>query len=381
MMAGIGVVVGVIFLSFIVTAGAATSANIASGKAGADIIIVPEGTGVLNDFYRYPFSYSSFMAASVEERIATLEGVESVSGQTFMGTVLHGGGCGALTEFYFIAIDPDDPFVTPWLTDNEPLRKGQVLGGSNMVGSTMETLTIYGWQLEKKASLPLTGTYVDNLIYVTPETAKELIRNSTEVAGFSSPPGGMAFHEGLLTAVYVKVSGDASIDAVADSISEEVKQVTVVRTNELASAAAQRLNSLLSSFTYLGGLTVGISVILVSSLSSITVNEKRREIGVLRAVGASKPFISKLLASQIVLVSVFGGIAGIVGASLAFYLNYQTIIASLRIPFIPLAFFDLVGIISISLMIAVATGAVAALYPAYKANKMDPYDAIRRESR
>ncbi|MFQ5999030.1 MAG: hypothetical protein ACE5KO_06970, partial [Candidatus Bathyarchaeia archaeon] len=93
--AGIAVVVGVIFLSFLVTAGAATSANIASGKAGADIMVVAEGTAIQNDFYRYPFSYSSLLSGSIQEQIASIEGVESVSGQRFLGTVLTGtGGCG-----------------------------------------------------------------------------------------------------------------------------------------------------------------------------------------------------------------------------------------------------------------------------------------------
>ncbi|MFQ5998958.1 MAG: ABC transporter permease, partial [Candidatus Bathyarchaeia archaeon] len=185
--------------------------------------------------------------------------------------------------------------------------------------------------------------------------------------------------KGLLTAVYVKVSEDASVNAVAQSISEKIGQVKVIKTNELASTVSQRLQNLLSAFLFLGGLIIGTTVILISSVSSLTVNEKRRNIGVLRAIGASKLFVSKLLASHILLLSLFGGAAGIGSAALAFYLNFQTITRSLQIPFVPLPFLEFVGIIFVSLLVAVASGVAASVYPAYKANKIDPYDGISRD--
>ena len=380
MSAGIGVVVGIIFLSLIITSGATTSVNLASGKAGADIMVVSEGTIVENDFYFYPFSYSSKLRASVSERITSIDGVESVSRQLFLATVLTEASAKSVYETYFVAVEPDDPFVTPWL-DGKNLGEDELVGGSDIFNSTLRVWKFNAWELKKRASLPVTGTYVDRIVYVTPETAKELIYNSTEVAGFVAPPGYMSYQKGLFTTVYVKVSEDASVNAVAESISEKVGQVKVIKTNQLASTVSQRLQNLLSAFLFLGGLIIGTTVILISSVSSLTVNENRRNIGVLRAVGASKLFVSKLLASQIILLSLFGGAAGIGSAALVFYLNFQTIIRSLRIPFVPLPFFDFVGVIFVSLLIAVASGVAASLYPAYKANKIDPFESISRDPR
>jgi putative ABC transport system permease protein len=115
-------------------------------------------------------------------------------------------------------------------------------------------------------------------------------------------------------------------------------------------------------------LATGIGGIVIMSVTLIGVSERRKEIGVRRAVGASRAAILAQFLAEAVALSFAGGIAGVVIG-----VGGTQIVARLQhLPFLlqPEAVFA-------ATMLSIALGLLFGVYPAWKASMTDPIDALR----
>ncbi|HNW36990.1 MAG TPA: ABC transporter permease [Candidatus Ozemobacteraceae bacterium] len=134
------------------------------------------------------------------------------------------------------------------------------------------------------------------------------------------------------------------------------------------SQKTQRLFNLVMAF--IAALSLLVGGIGIMNIMLATVNERTREIGLRRAIGASRQDIVVQILTEAVLISVFGGILGIVvgialSLSIATWTGWTTVI--------PL--FSVVLAFSVS----VGVGVIFGLFPAMKAASLDPVVALRYE--
>jgi putative ABC transport system permease protein len=107
------------------------------------------------------------------------------------------------------------------------------------------------------------------------------------------------------------------------------------------------------------------------------VNERRREIGLLRAMGANRWHISAIILNEAVLLSSVGGAAGIVlGYGILFSFK-DLILRYLRLPYLFPSFAGLTTLTAGALLFSVLTGLFAALLPSLSVLRTEPYEAIR----
>jgi putative ABC transport system permease protein len=133
-------------------------------------------------------------------------------------------------------------------------------------------------------------------------------------------------------------------------------------------------------FRIIMGLIVGISVVVggigVMNVLLISVNERTREIGIRKAMGATRKDIVQLFLAESITVSGFGSIIGVI-FGVAFTMVAIPIVKALtKIPF--QAAYTANTFIVIS-AIAVLVGIVFGTYPALRASRLNPVDAIRHE--
>ncbi|MFQ5560532.1 MAG: ABC transporter permease [Nitrospinota bacterium] len=131
--------------------------------------------------------------------------------------------------------------------------------------------------------------------------------------------------------------------------------------------AQQNFNTLLGSIATISLLAGGIGIM---NILLATVSERRREIGIRRAVGASQAQILIQFLSESLLLTLTGGMFGLLAGiilvrMLALYSSWETAI-------VPWAAF-------VSLGMALLTGLFFGLYPAFHASKVDPIVALRYE--
>jgi len=102
----------------------------------------------------------------------------------------------------------------------------------------------------------------------------------------------------------------------------------------------------------------------------VTVTERTREIGLMKALGFSSTDILILFLIESIILSLFGGLLGLaVGIGGAYVVT-----AALELPFLYPAY-----VFEIGVLVAVIVGVTAGVYPANKAAKLVPVDALRHE--
>jgi putative ABC transport system permease protein len=132
----------------------------------------------------------------------------------------------------------------------------------------------------------------------------------------------------------------------------------------------------------IGGLALLVASLGIANTMIMAVYERTREIGILKAVGASPADIRVLFMAEASLIGLLGGLAGtIIGWLLGLGLN-RAILAYLRWKEIPVegTFFVVTAwLVALALAFATVVGLLAGLYPAARAARLDPLEALRYE--
>jgi putative ABC transport system permease protein len=221
--------------------------------------------------------------------------------------------------------------------------------------------------------LKKTGMGVDNSVFTRFEDAYVMAAESESkaVRKVSIPPG-------KISAVLVKVDPGASPAAVAREIEETVPETKSITPNGLLAAVNGQLAAVRRLLTGATLATTVVSLPLLGFLSAMVAHERRKEVAILRALGAKKAFVTELMLAESCSLAVIGGLVGTGAASVVLLLFQDLIGLSLKIPFImpsPGAFLIAGGT---SLLLCAGIGGASSLYPAILINRSDPYDTIRR---
>ncbi|HET6663571.1 MAG TPA: ABC transporter permease [Acidimicrobiales bacterium] len=149
---------------------------------------------------------------------------------------------------------------------------------------------------------------------------------------------------------------------------ENPDQVQVSRPSDAIEARAAASNAFTALFLGLGAVALLVGGVGIANVMVISVLERRSEIGLRRALGATRRHVSVQFLSEALLLSAAGGVAGVVlGAAVT---AVYDVVRGWEIV-VPTA--GLAG----GIAAALAIGAVAGLYPATRAARLAPTDALR----
>lgn len=159
----------------------------------------------------------------------------------------------------------------------------------------------------------------------------------------------------------------------ASRISDQIARLTALKSESWMQINSQLMNALKSQSlsSSLISFFVALSVAFgIASVLAISVTQRTREIGILRAMGARKEQMLRVFLIQGAILGLFGSFAGAgVGWGMVWIFN----------EFGP-RLFDIspsVSIIPVAVSIATITGVIAAIAPAWRASRLDPVAAIR----
>ncbi|MCY3925067.1 MAG: ABC transporter permease [bacterium] len=156
----------------------------------------------------------------------------------------------------------------------------------------------------------------------------------------------------------------ATIDA------ENPEEVEVSRPSDLLAAQAAAENSFTALFLGLGAVSLLVGAIGIANVMVIGVMERRGEIGLRRAIGATRAHIRRQFLTEALTLAAAGGIAGTLLGVAATY-TYSAV-HGWRAIIPPVA-------IGGGIAAAVVIGAVAGIYPAIRAARMPPTEALRSD--
>jgi putative ABC transport system permease protein len=277
---------------------------------------------------------------------------------------------------FLIAYEPETDFtLKPWLEKNLEggLDPGEAVGGSLVYVPVEEgELLVYGYGLDLKGSLEPTGTGLDQSMFFTFDTAFEIARQSADqaVKVLDIPPR-------TVSSALVRVDLDADPHEIAQQIAAAMPGVTPLETNSLFQGQREQLLSLLNSVVALLVIIWVLTMALIAVVFSLAVNERRRHIGVMRALGARRTVVLQSLLLEAALLALAGGVVGIAVACLAVYLFRPLIIGLMRTPFLYPAPLPLAALGLGALALALISVILAALIPALRISFQEPSISMR----
>ncbi|MFB9662347.1 ABC transporter permease [Glycomyces mayteni] len=318
---------------------------IVMGQQGANIpTFAPETLAeikALPDVSAVGDVYGEFFGAQVDGDQAALLASEDLatSLEIFSGTVAEGS----------VADLPDDGLVV-----NESAAEDQGVG----LGDTVPVTFADGTAVQLKVTAILEDDLLTDGWWVAP----------AQIEHFTVPKPMQA---------YIQVADGADIDAVQDDVDDilaDEPEVSVTNNADFVEQQTSQLDVLLNSVQILLALAIIIAIIGVVNTLVLSVLERTRELGLLRAIGMTRGQARRMITVESVIICLFGAVLGIaVGIGLGWTVQQaleEEGLTSFALPW---------DLIVAYLVAAVAVGLLAAIAPAARAAKLNVLNAIAYE--
>ncbi len=180
--------------------------------------------------------------------------------------------------------------------------------------------------------------------------------------------------------ILVKARDDAAVPALAARLRARLPQVEVNSVADLVAHFRERLVYFRQLSYILGSMSLIVTVLLIGTLLTITVNERLGEIATLRAIGVSRATVVRQTLAEGIALTVVGAALGLLlGVLTARYLD--AILTSF--PGLPAAFSFFVpraDTLTFAALVLLVTGSLAGLYPAWLASRTPIAGTLRSEA-
>lgn len=247
-----------------------------------------------------------------------------------------------------------------------PAQADEVLLGSEVAahyqlkaGDVLDYPNI-GGQFKVVGLIDSTGSQDDAFIYMELAAAQKLLNNPTGA-----------------TAIGVKVGDPERISHITESLVQKEPGIQIVTMGEVMNSVANLAASAKSLSLSLAVIALLISAVGVMNSVLMAVFERTQEIGMMRAIGASRRDVFQIILQETTVIALVGGFSGILLAAL----GARLVEAFVRrvMPYVPngeMVVFDWkLALASVSFTFLV--GILAGLYPAWKAARINPIEAIK----
>jgi ABC-type lipoprotein release transport system permease subunit len=320
-------------------------------KMGGDAEIIVRQAGVADTEF-------SALDERIGDKIAALPEVAFVSGMSFSGTVLPDSG----TIFMIIGYAPNEYNIQQVnlvegerITSNHQVMLGRMMSEALNLG-VGDTVELSGSRYK------IVGIYESSVSW------EEMggIFTQRDVQAYMGRPRKV----GLFM---IKVNDPSSAAAIVREINQEFPEAHAALSGEFVSQMPDmnNVNAMLGSISFLAIVVGGVGVL---NTMLMAVLERTREIGVLRALGWRRRRILRLIITEALLLGLLGGLLGILIAyGLVQALNLVPIYSGILQARWDLQIF--IRAIAVALML----GLIGGLYPAFRATRLQPVEALRYE--
>jgi len=357
--------------SFVVNV--SSSLKKASDRLGADLIVIPVGASRYAEAFLLESKNAApyYMEKNVIDKLKKVKGIESLTYQTYLSTIA--GVCCDVEATQIVAFDQDSDFIVkPWLKKaiGRELKKGEAIAGyETNFNLGVELLdveaTLFNNKFKVVGVLEKTGTGLDNALFMTEEDLRGII------SGGNSP-----LKEEKLSIIFTKVKKGFDPYKVGRDVEGNILEVDVVARNDMGKEILNTLKDINKIFLMSIIMASLLSILLVWAIFSAIANERSREVGIMRAIGAKKSHVVRLFIFEIFILGVVGSLIGIAaGTSLSMSLAKGfTLIKNVSAG---LTLMQHTGIAFMGFIVGTFICILGALVPINRIKKLEPLLAIK----
>jgi putative ABC transport system permease protein len=381
LLAAVAICSDAVFTGAVLMRSIETSMSVGFTRLGADMLIIPAGaltniTAALLTAEPTDLTLDD----SIVGRLRALKGVQKVAPQLIFRTDASGYSRGG-DLIDFIAFDPDrDITVQPWLEQHldRSLREGDVIVGGRRDEAVGSELLIFGRPLTVYGKLAKTavGTHERGL-FISFTTLAALRDVMVQICGKKA-----ALEPNKLSGVLLELAPGATTQQVRFAALANFPGIKVVSAESMLTSIRQGLGALLNGVLGLMIIMFISTALMVSVMFSAIITERRRELGLLKAIGAQRAQIIGMLLAEAALATAIGGVLGCLVGVMLMRIYEHSLVYYLDRMGVPFVWLDgrMIGLIAVVCVgLASLIGAAGALYPAWRASRSDPYDLIRAE--
>lgn len=354
----VALAVAMALMAMIMTDGIRQELERNSRLMGADLALVPPGTRETGhtELDKGP-PVRGMVPDEAAGQLADFPEIEAATAQKYLGEARLGNIWAAL-----VAFEPATDFVVlPWLETDNPSGDRKSPDGA-LTGALVRRETPAGDILELEGkSYPLagrlreTGSFPDTSIFIP-------------------APGGPVTGASW---ILLRLGKGAYLDFMVNRLETNIPGIEVIARPEILKTINDQLYGLLQGggFRIATALVVFGVLLVTGAMFALTAQERRREFGLLKAMGARNFFVFRLVIGEAAALAGIGSLLGM--ALMALWLLFSGIgPATGGAGALSFAGFVL-GRMILTLALTIAVGAATALYPALRAGALEPYAAIR----
>jgi len=217
-----------------------------------------------------------------------------------------------------------------------------------------DAITLNGREATITGILEETGSNEDYQIFVPLETAQKAFGK-----------------EGLVSSIDIRALCNACPTSdIAGAINENMAGVRAVAVTQIAETEMGMLDKVSRFLFALAAITLAVGCFGVVNTMTTSVHERIKDIGILKAVGASRNQIMKIFFYEAIIIGVAGGLLGYVAGTLLAYIVGPLIFGGVAISYAPQYFLP-------SLALAALIAVIASVYPAFRASRIKVADSFR----
>jgi putative ABC transport system permease protein len=333
-------------------------------RFGANIVISPRTEGLSLAYGGISLGGVSYNVKEItSEEVARIDRIKNRENIKVIAPKTLGVIETATTSVLLAGIDvPRELEMKQWwqIEGRAPEAEDEVLAGKVVAESLNlkpgSSIAIKGRELKVTGVIGATGSQDDEILFASIATAQSLLGK-----------------EGLYSLVEVSaLCRDCPVDEIVAQISAQIPGARVSAVQQVVKSKMQALDHLVKLTMGISAVVffIGVLIVMVTMMGSI--KERTREIGIFRAIGFRQGHIIKIILLEAVIVSFAAGVLGWL-----FGLGVATVS-------IPMFAEGESGAVAINLFLAagavgmaVLTGLLSSIYPAMKAVRMAPNEALR----
>lgn len=399
----LSVVIGAFFADVLLTGSISNTLELGAGRLGADLVVVPKkAEKEAGDLLMNGTPHIFNLAPQTLDTLKGWEGIEKISPQLFFRPFSYLVCC-TTEQVLMVGYDPETDFtIAPWV--NYFLHQNQaddeLVVGARVKFYPGQKVSLFGKLLSVIATLDHTGIgYFDRSAFMPMDGARKLITYLQEAerrnrlhkrkniddlslthlyAPTSEQEKEMEKIDARgISAIFIKCRDGVDVKKMAKRITKEIPSTAVINVRAATISVKRQLTSMLDALFPPIIILMIMGTVILAVVFSMSANERKREVGLLRAMGARERDIFNLFLGESVLISIMGGIFGVLGGGSLMILFKHRIMASLKLLYIWPSAATVAEVVLLTLAASVLIGIGAGLAPAIRAARQEPYEAFR----
>jgi putative ABC transport system permease protein len=381
LIAAVAISSAVAFAGIVVMRSISASMEVGLSRIGADLMVVPQRTltNISTALLTVEPTDQTIPADTIER--AGLAGIASASAQRIFRTDKSGfGGQGELVDL--IGFEPNDDFtVQPWLAERlgRAMQPADVIVGAARNLPLGSELIIFGTPFRVYGKLGHTGSGTHERGVFMQSSSLLALAPAIEQRVGHVPP---MLDPGKVSGFLIQIAPGAKDLQLRFALLSKAPDVKVIAGASLLTGIRQGLSSLLGGAAGLVALLSLSTAVMVAVLFSAIVAERRRELGLLKALGARRLQIVGMTVAEAAIATAGGGALGVLVGILVLRIFERTLVFHLDqmgVPFLWLDRLSTISIAAICIAGAALVGFIGAMIPAWHISRREPYDLISSE--